>query len=107
LYWKRRPVAPEDYRSQDEMLTYVAGANHKKPLLVRLAVMRECLRGVQHTNLTLPVRHQLTRDTLRIYLKKRLWLIDLKEHIALRIGRNQYRKWLQIKAVLSSKPSGL
>ncbi len=105
LFWKRRPEAMEDYRTQEEMLAYVAGADHKRPLLVRLAVLRECLRGLQHAGLARQTRRQLARDTFRLYLTSRLWLIDLKEYTVSRIGRNKHQKWLRIKAALSSKPA--
>ena len=103
LFWKRRPELMEDYRTQEEMLAYVAGRNHKRPLLVRLAVIRECLRGLHHAGLAPQIRRQLARDTLRIYLTKRLWLIDLKEYAVLKLGRNHYHRWLRMKAALSSK----
>jgi len=103
LFWKRRPEALEDYRSQQEMLEYVAGREHKRPRLVRLAVLRECLCGLQHAGLSRQIERQLARDTYWLYLTERFWLIDLKEYVVLKIGRRRYQKWLRTKAALDGK----
>lgn len=103
LFWKRRPEALEDYRSQQEMLDYVAGSNHRRPVLVRRAVLKEALRGLEHAGLSSRVRRQLSRDTFRAYLRERFLLSDIKEYAALKLGRKRHRKWVQIKSALKDK----
>ncbi|HEX8070882.1 MAG TPA: glycosyltransferase [Pyrinomonadaceae bacterium] len=103
LYWKRRPVADEDYHTHAEMLAYVAGAGYRRPLLVRLAVMRELAAGLRHANLGAGARQQLARDLYRNYVTRRLWLVDLKEYAAEKLGRDGYRKWRRLKATLSGR----
>lgn len=107
LFWKRRPEALEDYRSQQEMLDYVAGSNHRRPLLVRLSVIREALRGLEHAGLPSNIKRQLARDTYRIYLGNRLWLTDIKEYGVLKMGRKRYSKWLRVKEALRGKPASV
>jgi glycosyltransferase involved in cell wall biosynthesis len=105
LFWKRRPVLLEDYRSHEEMLDYVAGSDKKRPLLVRLDVLRECLGGIKHAGLSPKLRRQLERDTLFSYFTERLWLVDIKEDVVSRLGRDRYRKWLRVKATIRGKPT--
>lgn len=103
LFWKRRPELLEDYRSQQEMLDYVAGSNHKRPVLVRLSVIQEALRGLEHADLPPRLKRQLVRDTYRIYFTDGLWLTDVKEYGVLKMGRRRYRKWLRVKEALRGR----
>jgi glycosyltransferase involved in cell wall biosynthesis len=100
LYWKRRPLRDEDYHTHEEMLAYVAGAGYKKPVLVRLAVVKELCAGLRHAGVPAQLRRQLTRAAYRVYLRDRLWLVDIKENAATRLGRARYQKWLRLKAAL-------
>ena len=103
LFWKRRPELLEDYRSQQEMLNYVAGSNHKRPVLVRLAVLREALKGLEHAKLPVDVRRTLRRDTLKAYVREGMFASDLKEYAALKLGRERYSKWLRVKSQLKAR----
>lgn len=103
LSWKRVPDQGTAYRTPDEMLTYLGGSK-SRPTLIRMQILRACLRGLAHAKPELKSRLRMIGHTIAVYVRDNHWRADLSQELTDLLGESTLRAIL--RAVRRRPPMG-